>query len=225
VLKKAAILHTNGGGAQLFPWWGEIAASGSHVGAHYQVFWDGRIECYVDPALVIYHAFSASEFAIGIETEDDGTNTRPWTQAQMLSIAQILMFHGVPAKMLTSTAVADGVGFHEQYSAWNGHGHVCPGSVREAQIPHILALMQGAPHKPDTSPIPAPAPGDDVAVIICSPGKHNPRLMPAGAGEKIGAPMSSQSWGAWSAFAAKGGAKIVVMDEQADYDQIVADLS
>lgn len=224
----AALLHTNGGpssAGSLWGWWKQTAAAGSHIGAHYQVKSNGGVECYVDPALVIYHAYSASEWAIGIETQDDGNPNTPWTEAQVTSIAGILRYHRIPPVRLTSPSPASGVGFHREFTDWNGSGHYCPGSVREAQIPHVMALV-GAPPTPSPTPTPTPIPKeDDVLVIMCSPGKHNPRLLPGGAGGKVGAEMSSATWSAYSDLAAAGGAKVVVMSTQEHYDAVVADLS
>jgi hypothetical protein len=144
--RRAALLHTNGGGTSngsLYGWWSQIASQGKHVGAHYQVAADGRIFAYVDPDYVVYHAFSASEWSIAIETEDDGDPSTPWTEAQMRAIAKILHHHGVPARVLTSDKPGDGVGWHSQFSAWNHNGHRCVGAVRQAQIPHVLRLLQG----------------------------------------------------------------------------------
>lgn len=138
---RAALLHTNGGGAQLFGYWSQVAAKGSHIGAQYQVFKDGTSECYVDPALVVYHAFGASEWAIGIETEDDGHNSTPWTAPQMAEMARILHHHQVPPRRLSSATPAHGVGTHQDHPEWNHNGHDCAGAVRSAQIPHVLQLL------------------------------------------------------------------------------------
>jgi hypothetical protein len=159
---RAALLHTNGGGAQLFGWWSQIAASGKHVGAHYQVFNDGRSECYTDPSLVVYHAYAASEWAIGIETEDDGDNSRPWTPEQIRTIAEILHHHQVPARMLTSPDPGDGVGYHQQFPAWNQNGHDCVGAVRRAQIPQVLAALE-------TLYAPTPVQEDDMYAVVSDP--------------------------------------------------------
>lgn len=154
--RKAACLHTNGGGAQLFGWWSQIAAQGKHIGAQYQVFNDGSSECYTDPSLVLYHAYSASEWSIGIETEDDGNNSRPWTAAQIHTIAAICHFHEVPPQMLTGSGAGDGVGFHQQQPSWNQTGHDCPGAVRVRQIPLVLhalaALYKPTPTEVDVTP-------------------------------------------------------------------------
>ena len=152
VPRGAMLLHTNGGGAELRGWWGQIAARGQRIGAQYQVFNSGRIVCYVDPSLVVYHAYGASEWAIGVETEDDGNPGTPWTAAQINSMALIGRYHHVPPRMLVGPGPGDGVGYHQQHTEWNQSGHGCPGSVRVAQIPQVLRRIAGAPVPP-----PAPA--------------------------------------------------------------------
>lgn len=182
---RAALLHTNGStGSDLKGWWDSCASgrqgtSNLHLGAHYQVLQDGTAFAYVDPALVVYHAFSASEWALGIETQDGGApNTTPWTAAQIETIAQILHFHGVPARMLTSSSPGDGVGYHQQQTAWNGSGHNCPGPLRVSQIPTVLARLAAlyaptpAPvRKPPTPPAPV-FPEDEMFTFIYSGGVY-----------------------------------------------------
>ena len=148
VPRRAMLLHTNGGGADLRGWWAQIAARGERIGAQYQVFTTGRIVCYVDPAMVIYHAYDASEWAFGVETEDDGNPDTPWTAAQITSLALIGRYHGVPARMLVGPGPGDGVGYHQQYPAWNQSGHNCPGSVRVAQLPAVLHAIAAVPLAP-----------------------------------------------------------------------------
>lgn len=151
VPRKAMLLHTNGGGAELRGWWQQYADSGQHIGAQYQVFNSGRIVCYVDPSLVVYHAYAASEWAIGVETEDDGNPGTPWSPAQVRSLAQIGRFHGVPARMLVGSGPGDGVGYHQQNPAWNQSGHGCPGPVRVAQIPAVLRAMTASAPAPSVA--------------------------------------------------------------------------
>lgn len=169
---RAMLLHTNGGGAQLFGWWSQLATGNDpqtrHVGAQYQVFADGRVECYVDPDMVVYHAFGASEWAFGVETEDDGDPSRPWTPAQIDSIARIGHFHGVPARILTGTGPSDGVGYHQQQPAWNQSGHDCPGLVRRRQIPQVLTALAALNSTP---PRPTPPSADRWL------GLHNPPMV------------------------------------------------
>src|SRR4051812_13677278 len=78
--RRAALIHTNGGGTDhgsLFGWWrgnanGSHGPANRHVGAQIQVMTNGHAEQYVDTDLVVYHAYGASEWAVGIEVEDDG---------------------------------------------------------------------------------------------------------------------------------------------------------
>lgn len=138
--RRAVILHTNGGPCDhgsLFGFWSQIAASGKHIGAHFQVATGGRAEQYVDTTQVIYHAYSASEWAVGIETEDDGHPDTPWTQAQLDTIIAICRELSIPGKLLAD-GPSDGVGWHEQYADWNRDGHHCPGTVREHQIRTLI---------------------------------------------------------------------------------------
>lgn len=132
---KAAILHTNGGGSDngsLYGWWEQQAQAGQHIGAQFQVGYK-VCEQYVDTDLVVYHAYSASEWAVGIETEDDGNPQTPWNDFQIAHIVAILHELGVPPVLLGDKP-GDGIGYHQQYADWNKDGHVCPGDVRAQQI-------------------------------------------------------------------------------------------
>lgn len=137
--RRAVILHTNGGGSGSLQGYftgnahGDHGTDNRHVGAQLQVLRDGSAEQYVDLDDVIYHAYSASEWAIGIETEDDGHPERPWTPAQVRTIIRICRELKVPGRLLQEAA-SDGVGWHEQYPSWNRTAHACPGAVRERQI-------------------------------------------------------------------------------------------
>lgn len=161
---RAVILHTNGGGTDngsLYDWWCGIARQGQHIGAHLQVMTSGHAEQYVDTSQVIYHAYSASEWAVGIETEDDGHPSTPWSSGQLATIIAICRELHVPPQLLRDGA-SDGIGWHEQYADWNRDGHDCPGSVREQQIRDVIL--------PALRPAPTPAPvpvieGEDVKVI------------------------------------------------------------
>lgn len=147
--RRAVLIHTNGGGTDkgsLFGWWSGIARKGQHLGAQIQIPWNGKAEQYVDTDLVVYHAYSASEWAVGIEVQDDGDPTKPMTLEQVNTIIAICRELQVPAKLLTSSGEGDGVGWHEQYAAWNHDAHKCPGPVREKQVrEQILPALKGRP--------------------------------------------------------------------------------
>lgn len=141
--RRAVVLHTNGGGSgSLFGWFsgnarGYHGAENRHVGAQFQVLNSGHAEQYVDTDQVIYHAYSASEWAVGIETEDDGHPATPWTDAQLGTIIAICRELHVPAQLLKD-GPSDGVGWHEQYADWNRTAHSCPGKIREQQIRDVI---------------------------------------------------------------------------------------
>jgi hypothetical protein len=160
LLRRAAVLHTNGAPAgtegTLFHWWSAVAAGkhepkvGRHIGAHFQITADGRIEQYVDTDLSLGHAFAANGFAIGIETEDDGHPGKPWPDAQLEAIVALLIDLEIPAQLL-KVGASDGLGWHQQFDAWNESGHNCPGPVRVAQIRNevIPLLKEGGVAKSD----------------------------------------------------------------------------
>ena len=141
--RRAVVIHTNGGGSgSLFGWFsgnarGDHGSANRHVGAQFQVMRDGSAEQYVDTDDVIYHAYGASEWAIGIETEDDGDPSKPWTASQVGTIIRLCRELGVPGQLLKETP-SDGVGWHEQYPSWNKTAHRCPGPVRERQIRDVI---------------------------------------------------------------------------------------
>jgi hypothetical protein len=137
---NAVLLHTNGGklgaGGDLYDWW--MHGSSPGVGAHFQVAWDGTIYQYLDTARYTGHAWDANHWSVGVETQDDGVPSKPWTDAQIASIVLICQALKVPAKLLDCPGPGDGVGWHEKCPTWNQSHHVCPGSVREAQIRNVI---------------------------------------------------------------------------------------
>lgn len=166
--RRAALVHTNGGGSDngsLYGWWashanGSMGRANLHIGAHFQVMRDGQVEQYVDTDLVVYHAYSASEWAVGFEVEDDGDPSRPMTAAQLASIAAICRELGIPARQVDVSSGADGIGWHSQYAAWNQSGHECPGPVRVGQVRSVLIPALRAP-------APAPAPSEEDDMLLC----------------------------------------------------------
>ncbi len=136
-LRRAVIVHTNGGGndrGSLLGWWNsEFARTGKRIGAHFQVMWDGTIEQYADTDLLINHAFDGSRFAVGIETQDDNDPSRPWTKAQIDAILDICNWLEVPKQQLAEHG-GDGIGWHRLHDSWNKSGHTCPGDVRLQQL-------------------------------------------------------------------------------------------
>ena len=192
---RAAILHTNGGGPQLQGWFDEMwnAPGGNYhagIGAHFQVYRDGHADQLVDTERLVWHAYGASVWAVGIETEDDGNPGTPWTGQQVGMIVNILHELEVPARMLPTDQPADGIGYHQQYPSWNLSGHACPGGVRKAQImnevvPLLAKSYEVTPPKP-VPPKPKPKPlipvvEDVMAFISKNPAGNDQWLCTPGA--------------------------------------------
>lgn len=115
-------------------WWnGQFAKTGDRFGSHFQVMWDGTIEQYADTDLVLFHAFGGSNFAVGIETQDDKDPSRPWTKAQIDAILDICNWLQVLKQQLAEHG-GDGIGWHRLHHSWNKHNHSCPGDVRLKQL-------------------------------------------------------------------------------------------
>ena len=136
-LRRAVIIHTNGGGTDhgslLRFWNNRFADTGERVGAHFQVMWDGTIEQYADTDRLLNHAFAGSNFAVGIETQDDNDPNRPWTKAQIDAILDICNWLDVPKQQLAEHG-GHGIGWHRLHHSWNKHNHSCPGDVRLKQL-------------------------------------------------------------------------------------------
>ncbi len=143
----AAIVHTNGRkmsslNGSLYGWWSLKASQGSKIGAQFQIGKGGKIEQYVDTDFVVYHAYDASEYAVGIETQDDVTAAHPvagpWTNAQLDSLVALLKELRCLPRILGCHGMQDGIGYHQLCDAWNQHNHNCPGPIRSAQLRNII---------------------------------------------------------------------------------------
>jgi peptidoglycan hydrolase-like protein with peptidoglycan-binding domain len=165
---RAVFLHTNGGGSNLVPWFNHLYASGQgRIGSTFQIYRDGRIDQLCDTQSVIYAQYSASQFAVSVETEDDGHPDTPWTSQQLAAIIRLIRWlhdtHGVPLRAMTSPTDS-GVSYHQQFHVYNQTSHNCPGSVRVAQLHNtVLPALAMAPTptptpQPKPKPKPTPAP-------------------------------------------------------------------
>lgn len=170
---RAAIVHTNGSkGTDLRGWWDSCAAGQQgpsllHVGAQYQVLLDGTAIQYVDSSVVVYHAYGASEWAVGIEHQDNGDPNLPFSTAQLDTTARLLHELGIPPVLLSSANPANGIGYHSQFPEWNQSGHYCPGSVRVAQVSHDLL-----PRLRTLYTAPVPVPTEVPEMYLCADPRH-----------------------------------------------------
>lgn len=149
---KAVFLHTNGGGPELTPWFDQLYhQTHERVGSTFQVYKDGKIDQLCDTESIIYAQYGASEWAVSIETEDDGHPSTAWTPKQIAAIEKLLTWlhqtHGIPLRAMVGPNDS-GVGYHQQFAAWNASGHDCPGPVRVNQLMHtILPRLSGDIHQ------------------------------------------------------------------------------
>jgi hypothetical protein len=154
----AVVMHTNGAkvpkDGDLFNWWSKGAEL--HVGAHLQITNSGKLYQYLDTDRYTGHAWDANHWTVGVETEDDATPSKPWTDAQIDTIIDVCKQLKVPGKLLLETR-SNGVGWHEQYPSWNQSNHGCPAGVREKQIRDIIIPRLATP---------TPGEEDDLAWVL-----------------------------------------------------------
>src|SRR6266540_6296210 len=136
--RKALVLHTAVTTASsLYPSW-----KTGPIEAHFYVRKDGTLEQYLDTKWTADHAVDANPWALGLESQDNGSPTPgPWTEAQLNTIVKLAVYLDIPAQML-KCAPSDGIGYHRQCDAWNPNKHSCPTDPKIKQIPLILAGMK-----------------------------------------------------------------------------------
>jgi N-acetylmuramoyl-L-alanine amidase len=97
--------------------------------------------------------FEGNAYANSVETSDGGHPTSPWTSKQLESLVRLTVdwcrATGNPAQLVRAPH-EHGLGWHEQFWAWNHGDHACPGPIREGQlrtivIPRARAQITGAP--------------------------------------------------------------------------------
>jgi hypothetical protein len=137
------LMHTEvGSEGGTVSWFNNPAAQAS---AHFAIGRDGAIHQFgpVGKSWEAWHAAEANSAWYGIEFEDDQNPGTPLTAAQVTASAQLVeclsAFAGFPLQVSNSPSVK-GYGIHSMGGqAWGGHFQ-CPGSVRAAQRPAIIAL-------------------------------------------------------------------------------------
>lgn len=138
------LLHTMSG--NLLPgtvsWFNNPASQAS---ATFGVSQDGEVWQFgpVGKGWYAWHAAAANHTWYGLEMADDGNPANPLTSAQITAAAQILeclsAFAGFPLQVADSPSQR-GFGWHGMGGAAFGGHPDCPGDVRKAQRPQILAL-------------------------------------------------------------------------------------
>lgn len=116
------------------------------VSAFFSIAQSGACHQYVPvgKGLTAWSQAAGNESFRGVETEDKTHPSTPLTQAQITAFAQILeacsAFDGFPLQVTDDPVNGHGLITHSAGGqAWGGHLQ-CPGSVRAAQRPVIVAL-------------------------------------------------------------------------------------
>jgi hypothetical protein len=116
------------------------------VSAFFSIARDGSCHQYlpVGKGLAAWSQMAGNEAWRGIEDEDQTHPSVPLTQAQITTFAQILeacsAFDGFPLQVTDDPVNGHGLILHSDGGqAWGGHLQ-CPGPVRAAQRPQIIAL-------------------------------------------------------------------------------------
>lgn len=150
---RAAILHSAGGGSELYGWWMNPGSRG--LESHFWIDWDGRVVQYMDTEVRADANGDANSFAVSFETASSVHATEGWTVAQMESIVRLLdwlvQVHPAIERRQMRHARDSGIGWHVMFGApgpWTGvRGKVCPGGARIEQIKqHIIPAVQDAAH-------------------------------------------------------------------------------
>jgi hypothetical protein len=120
---------------------------------------DGHIWQLMDTAREADANLNANDFAVSIETEDDGDpDTQPWTRAQLESLAwlhnKLVAVHPSIPRRLCPSEAGGGLGYHTLFgapSAWTPVAKSCPGAIRKRQWRDELlpAFLAGQPIQED----------------------------------------------------------------------------
>lgn len=158
---RGVVFHTEAGFEQ-----GTVQTfldASTQVSAFFSISQSGACHQYlpVGRGLSAWSQAAGNDAFRGIEDEDRTDPSVPLTPAQMQTFAQILeacsAYDGFPLQVTDSPSGTGLILHSDGGSAWGGHGS-CPGPVRAAQRPAILALAKqiraggNTPAKPPANP-------------------------------------------------------------------------
>lgn len=117
----------------------------SNLESHFIVDLDGAVWQLVDTGRQADANYKANDFAVSVETADNGhPDTYPWTSAQLDSLVwlglELARIHGIPRRRCPAWDEA-GYGHHTMFGApsqWTPVAKTCPGRARIAQFPGLL---------------------------------------------------------------------------------------
>ena len=144
---RGVVFHTEAGFEQ-----GTVATfmnPANQVSAFFSIAQSGACHQYVPVGrgFTAWSQEAGNEAWRGIEDEDGTHPSVPLTQAQITTFAQIFeacsAFDGFPLQVTDDPVGGHGLILHSDGgNSWGGH-FSCPGSVRAAQRPQIIALAKG----------------------------------------------------------------------------------
>ena len=126
--------------------WQAFNRDGNPIESHFFVKWTGKVEQYMDTDRQADANRYASDFAISVETEDDGDpNNQPWSNAQIVAMVKLfnwaLSVHPHMVRRECPTWDRAGFGYHTMWgspSPWTPVAKSCPGTVRIKQYKENL---------------------------------------------------------------------------------------
>ena len=114
---------------------------------HFYIDKNGVLFQYLDTNIRGDAQYSANAFALSVEVHDgrgshpDWRATPPMTDVQMATLHDLAIWchvvEGIPLTLVGSVT-GSGIGYHQEFSAWNRKAHDCPGAQRVAQIKYDL---------------------------------------------------------------------------------------
>jgi hypothetical protein len=138
----------------------------SQASSTWQCMKDGTLFQFVDADYIAWTEMAGNPDYDSVETE--GTPDEPLTPAQCFTLAKLIAWghkvYGWPLVLVDHGG--SGITTHAHYPsgapdpAWGGHP--CPGSIRSAQLPGIVAAAKTLVAPPP--PTPAPSEEDDMAI-------------------------------------------------------------
>lgn len=146
-------------------------------------FWcgkDGTLEQHIDTDFEGWTQMSGNSTFAGVECE--GFPNEPMTPAQISTLGKLYAWGHITHGWLLQTCDHDGVGLttHSFYPSGipdpNWGNHPCPGDIRRAQVPEILAAAKALVNPPPP-PQPIPHPGDEMYYVAMDPNKKQQWLL------------------------------------------------
>ena len=140
------VVHVQQGDGSLFGWFNNPA---SQVSSHFWIAKTGVMEQYVDTDNQAWAQAAGNAGYLSVETE--GLDSEPLTDPQLQNLAALIRWCHVTFGITPTMVDHGGVGVttHAHYPsetpdpAWGGHP--CPGSIRTAQLAHLVAGLNPPP--------------------------------------------------------------------------------